>query len=778
MKKRYTRFLAGLLALCLLWPGALPSRSRAFSDIPQVSQSLAAESLQSLGILADSPTFQPGSSLTRAQFCKMAVLAAGFEGEAAYQGYTIYPDVPAGSWYAPYVYGAVKKYKIIQGYPDGRFGPEDPITYGQAVTILLRLLGYSGEDLGAFWPRDALAKGEQVGLCRTLSGLSPNGPIPRGQAAILLYNLLTLPTKEGGSFLSQGFAPGEGQMLYARDKEGKESLFSLSGEAQRLPAPLPENLLGTMGTPVGDKSQSGKIKGFLPAALSFREETVKKAGMNKLEITSGSLPVGKEVKIFSLGQMAEYQQGFLDLREGARVRLYFDSRGDLQLIYEMTQETENDTFVYGASDRALPQNAKLLLGGHAMPFDKLEKYDVLTYSPEEGGYLVSRDRRLVLLEEAGPIYSAPERIRAGGKEYTVPQSAAGFFEKVQVGQLVLLCFDTRGQVAGAFPQGAAAPNTVALLHSLSKEGKATLRLPSGETWEGDATFDGYPQIIANQEIVSSLFREEGRLVQVTQNSRGQLVLRHLDYKTALAGELRKSQGTLGERKMARNAAIYEQPAPGMPLRPITWESLPETLPKNRVIHAREDAAGCIDLLVLDNVTGDGFLYGLVSQYKSEKVIIPGEGPDYDEQGKPIPGTGSSDLTRTVYTLRLRTKDGTREITSFYSGGDMGSTPVPGAVAVALTPAAEDGEGRLTVAFSTPGKRLQKAATVSEDKFDSRLGVRIGDVYVPISENVQIYAPKLDRFLTLQEARMNFKQFDLYCDTNPLQGGRVRIIIVK
>ena len=182
--------------------------------------------------------------------------------------------------------------------------------------------------------------------------------------------------------------------------------------------------------------------------------------------------------------------------------------------------------------------------------------------------------------------------------------------------------------------------------------------------------------------------------------------------------------------------------------------------------------------MLDNVTGDGFLYGLVSQYKSEKVIIPGEGPDYDEQGKPIPGTGSSDLTRTVYTLRLRTKDGPREITSFYSGGDMGSTPVPGAVAVALTPAAEDGEGRLTVAFSTPGKRLQKAATVSEDKFDSRLGVRIGDVYVPISESVQIYAPKLDRFLTLPEARMNFKQFDLYCDTNPLQGGRVRIIIVK
>ena len=101
MKKRYTRFLAGLLALCLLWPGALPPRSRAFSDIPQVSQSLAAESLRSLGILADSPTFQPGSSLTRAQFCKMAVLAAGFEGKRPIRAIPFTPMCPPAAGMPP-----------------------------------------------------------------------------------------------------------------------------------------------------------------------------------------------------------------------------------------------------------------------------------------------------------------------------------------------------------------------------------------------------------------------------------------------------------------------------------------------------------------------------------------------------------------------------------------------------------------------------------------------------------------------------------------------------
>lgn len=45
---------------------------------------------------------------------------------------------------------------LISGYGNGRFGPDDPVTIGQAVTIVLRLMGYGEEDVGPFWPQDYL----------------------------------------------------------------------------------------------------------------------------------------------------------------------------------------------------------------------------------------------------------------------------------------------------------------------------------------------------------------------------------------------------------------------------------------------------------------------------------------------------------------------------------------------------------------------------------------------------------------------------------------------
>ena len=128
------------LLLCTLLSFCLPSR--AFTDIQDGVDKAAAESLASIGVVADVDYFYPNNYLKRSEFCKMAVLAAGFDELTLYNSYTLYPDVRNTSWYAPYVNAAVKKYQIIKAYPSGYFGPEDNITYGQAVTILLRMLGW------------------------------------------------------------------------------------------------------------------------------------------------------------------------------------------------------------------------------------------------------------------------------------------------------------------------------------------------------------------------------------------------------------------------------------------------------------------------------------------------------------------------------------------------------------------------------------------------------------------------------------------------------------
>ena len=53
---------------------------------------------------------------------------------------------------------AAKGKNIISGYADGKFHPDRTVTVGQAVTILLRMLGYKDEDVGGVWPDSYMAE--------------------------------------------------------------------------------------------------------------------------------------------------------------------------------------------------------------------------------------------------------------------------------------------------------------------------------------------------------------------------------------------------------------------------------------------------------------------------------------------------------------------------------------------------------------------------------------------------------------------------------------------
>lgn len=91
---------------------------------------------------------------------------------------------------------------LISGYGNGRFGPDDPVTIGQAVTIVLRLMGYGEEDVGPFWPQDYLSKGTDLGL---LEGVrtQADAAMTRGEAALLLYAMLQSNCKDGASYVEK-----------------------------------------------------------------------------------------------------------------------------------------------------------------------------------------------------------------------------------------------------------------------------------------------------------------------------------------------------------------------------------------------------------------------------------------------------------------------------------------------------------------------------------------------------------------------------------------------
>ena len=196
------RILALLLAagLCLGLIAAAPAL--AFSDVSGEELSEAVEVLSGLGIVSgySDGSYHPDDALTRAQFCKLAILTEGHGDQAQGSAYrTRFSDVPGGGWAAPYINLACEE-GLFAGYGDGRFGPDDPVTVGQAVTVVLRLLGYTAEEIGPFWPEDYLNKAGALGL---LDGLPADGGagLTRGDAALLLYRVLRQTDRDGQDYI-------------------------------------------------------------------------------------------------------------------------------------------------------------------------------------------------------------------------------------------------------------------------------------------------------------------------------------------------------------------------------------------------------------------------------------------------------------------------------------------------------------------------------------------------------------------------------------------------
>ena len=145
------RITALVIVLCMSFSTFVCASS--FYDVTDDGEySEAISVLAKLGILSGmgDGTFVPEGTLTRAQFAKIAVTVMGKTDEAATKT-SAFSDVRSSDWYSGYV-NVVANEGVITGYPDGSFGANDSVTYAQAITVLIRLLGYDGADVGYKWP--------------------------------------------------------------------------------------------------------------------------------------------------------------------------------------------------------------------------------------------------------------------------------------------------------------------------------------------------------------------------------------------------------------------------------------------------------------------------------------------------------------------------------------------------------------------------------------------------------------------------------------------------
>jgi hypothetical protein len=144
-------------------------------------------------------TFTPNGTLTRAQLAQILYNAAGKPEVTAENPFT---DVPETHWYAKAVIWAAQA-GVVEGYGDGKFGPNDKISRQDLAVMLWR---YAGEPAATQTALDftdaaqasdyataALLWASETGIVQGDNGkLSPKGSATRAEAATMVMRYLEL----------------------------------------------------------------------------------------------------------------------------------------------------------------------------------------------------------------------------------------------------------------------------------------------------------------------------------------------------------------------------------------------------------------------------------------------------------------------------------------------------------------------------------------------------------------------------------------------------------
>lgn len=175
-----------------------------FTDIYNNPAKDGIEYLWSNGILSgySDNTFKPNNPITRAEVVKVILKAKDLK-PSKYKN--IFTDVRSTDWFADYLQTA-KDNKLIQGYPDRSFHPDEYITIAQWAVILDALIKDKVIDnveveqiLSHFEDKDSIPNWSKISIARLiksgiLSGekqvINADKPISRAEVADTLYKIL------------------------------------------------------------------------------------------------------------------------------------------------------------------------------------------------------------------------------------------------------------------------------------------------------------------------------------------------------------------------------------------------------------------------------------------------------------------------------------------------------------------------------------------------------------------------------------------------------------
>ena len=300
--------------------------------------------------------------------------------------------------------------------------------------------------------------------------------------------------------------------------------------------------------------------------------------------------------------------------------------------------------------------AAVYRNGEAAASAELNEYDVYYYSENARTVWIYTRKAAGRITAVAPSASAPTSVTVAGTEYTIGSSqAATVLSSLNgggVGQVVTLLLGMNNEVVRVLT-GEAADQ---VFYGVVQNSARSLIEDDGADVRQSVTVACTDGVTRTVNVDKSLNFPAGLLVEITVTGDGEQVAR-VDARS-VSGTFNENGTALGGTPLADGVEIIDTTAEGVAgaIRPSRLSGV--TLDGNDVRYYTTNAAGEIDRLILDNVTGDLWTYGVLDDVRN---LTSAAADVIDEQiGRPsgdvtLPGgttTGSGNAAADVANIIL------------------------------------------------------------------------------------------------------------------------------
>lgn len=580
------------------------------------------------------------AEVSRAEFTKMAVAASSNKNTVALSlKISPFNDVPYTHWSAPYVKAGVSA-GYVKGYIDATFHPDDTVSYEEAVTILLRILGYSEEDFGVSWPYGQIGLADNLGMTDNVNA-NVGETLTRRQVANLVYNALNIKMKNSTQKLASVFdceVIDDVDIIATSEEDG-----SLGGNDVQTSAGTYEKGQNFNGTSVG-KSGTIFIKNNKEAVAFVADGGIENDGYDTYFVYSvlSDVTSPDDASHLSATSIIGYRDGGFENIDIRNAKLYGASSaselvlgdtlyvkrrndGSIEYIQVDSNNFSGPVKVVSSSwigEVGANSASKVFRNGAKSDISSVAVNDIVYYSEPLDIVFAYVDKVIGVYEAAEPNKDTPSKVRISGQTYGI-EGVEAFYElssngSVKYGDTVTALLGRTGKIAGIVTSN----STSSAVGYITEAGRKNYTNASDNQY---SSF--YIRIVSADGVINEYETSSDYSAHIGEVYR-------VNFKDGKASLLKQSPGAvsgtvdgngymIGKTKIANNVKILDTLISDLYSSALYKSIYPQRLDglnitASNVLYCAKNASGEITEMILKNVTGDMYSYGtVISRSKSD-----------------------------------------------------------------------------------------------------------------------------------------------------------------